>query len=326
MAPTNSNIQIKNIGGRVGSYAISTVDFESWGNEPIVQAPLRARKVRGVKEITHRIFADCALCIEDSFWTEKFNAAATGKFPRGFNFHDSLLTYKKGAKCQTLEVSNNPYEAVHACMEFFRSHGGIFSPMDEQNSVELQSARSQAVLTQQQLTWGDANKKIQECMLSHYVMEMKNIMKLTDREIEQLRQTVRLGIANKFFGKHNIRVDNNRIHSVNGLLWNNDERAFYVNPELKPNTTRSYTRNKDGPPAVDPNQKDMIPQFKAKWLKYIESIDKKIIHHNRRLRRITVNHQGNTIKHLQLVTETPTSVTPHTEMVSTEDIDDDDDE
>lgn len=300
-------MQISNIGGSVGSYAISTVDFDSWMNQPVAQAPQRNRKTRGVKEIVHKLFADCAGAIDDPFWIEKFNAAATGKLPRGFSFYDGSLIYRKGAKCHTLEVPNNPYEAAHACMEFFRSNAGIFSPMDEQDSLELQLARSQAVLTQQELTWGDANKKIQECMLSHYVMGMMEIMCLSEHEVEQLRQTIRLGIANKHFGKHNILVVNNRIHSVEGLLWNPTERKFFISDTVKPLTTRSYTRNKDRTPALDSSHKDMIPQFGAKWNKYIESLDKKILRESRRIRRVTINHQGSQVRHIQLVNGTSTA-------------------
>lgn len=322
-----NNIQMKNLGGKVGSYAISTVDFDSWMNEPVVQAPQRNRKTRGNKETVHKIFADCAVVTQDPFWVDKFNNAAMGKFPHKFNFHDGLLTYRKGAKSHVLEVSNNPYEASYACMEFFRANGGIFSPSDEQKSLELQYARAHAVLTQQQLTWGDANKKVQECMLSYYVIDMKALMGLSDPEVEQLRQTIRLGIANKYFGKHNIRVENNRIHSVDGLLWNNELRNFYINPELKPTSTRTYTRKKDGPPAVDPSQKDTIPQFGVKWRKYVESLDKKIVRNNRRQRRIIVNHNGTQIRHLQLVTTDSTvgtTTTPNTDGTTTDDDADDD--
>ena len=319
---------IQNFGGRVGSYAISTVDFNSWMNEPVVQAPQKSRKTRGTKDIIHKIFADCAVITPDTFWVDKFNNAAIGKFPQKFNFHDGILTYRKGAKCNTLEVSNNPYEASHACMEFFRVNGGIFSPMDEQNSLEIKYARAHAVLTQEKLTWGDANRKVQECMLSYYVIDMKSRMKLSDLELEQLRQTIRLGISGKYFGKHNIHVDNNRIFSIDGLLWNDDIRAFYINPELKPNATRPYSRKKDGPPAIDPSQKDMFPQFGVKWGKYVDSLDKKIIQNARRQRRITVNHPGTQVKHLQLVTSP--STTTHTEILTTNDdddeIDDDDDD
>jgi len=327
-ATNDGNMQIRNMGGKVGSYAISTIEFDSWMNEPVVQAPQRSRKGRGVKQVIHKIFADCANIVDDPFWAEKFNNASKGKFPRGFSYNDGVLTYRKGAKCHQIDVVANPYEAAFACMEFFRGNGGIFSHMDEQQSLELQYARSQAVLTQQQLTWGDANKKIQECMLSYYVMGMKSLMELTDLEMEQLRQTIRLGIANKFFGKHNIYVDNNRIHSINGLLWDNKERQFYINPELKPNATRSYTRNKDGPAAIDPSQKDMIPQFSIKWNKYVDSLDKKILRNNRRLKRVTVTQQNPLVRHLQLVSSGSCASTNVTTSGSATDIttDDDDDD
>lgn len=323
-----ANIQMKNLGGRVGSYAISTVNFESWMNEPVVQPPQKTRKARGVKEVIHKIFADCATVIQDPFWIDKFNNAAIGKMPHKFAFHDGVLMYKKGAKCHNLDISNNPYEAAHACMEFFRGNGGIFSPLDEQNSLELQYSRAHAVLSQQQLTWGDANKKVQECMLSHYVVTMKSRMNLSDPEVEQLRQTIRLGIANKYFGRHNIQVDNNRIYSIDGLLWNNETRIFYINPELKPNSTRTYSRKKDGPPAVDPSQKDMVPQFGVKWGKYVESLDRKILRTNRRRGRVNINHPGGQVKHLQLVTTPTAATTPQTEITTDDDTveDDDDDE
>lgn len=289
---TGNNISIKNIGGKVGSYAISTVDFDSWVNEPVSQVPSRTRKTRGTKEIVNKIFTQCATVTGDPFWVDKFNNAAMGKLPPKFSFHNGILSYRRGARCNTLEVSNNPHEAASACVEFFRSNGGIFSPLDEQNSLELQYKRAHDVLTQEQLTWGGANKKVQECMLSYYVTDMKKLMQLRDSEGEQLRQTIRLGILNKYFGKNNIRVEHNRIHSIEGLLWNSDTRQFYMDPNLKLNRTRTYARKKDGPPAVDPSQRDTIPQFSVKWKKYVDHLDKKIIRNMRRQKRITVNQLG----------------------------------
>ena len=68
-----TNIQIKNIEGRVGSYAISTIDFDSLINQPIIQAPQKSRKTKGVKEVIHKIFSDCATVMQDPFWVDKFN-------------------------------------------------------------------------------------------------------------------------------------------------------------------------------------------------------------------------------------------------------------
>ena len=198
-----SNIGIKNVGGRVGSYAVSTISFDSWMNEPVEQGAKRDKKSKASKEIINKIFADCALVINDPFWIAKFNSAAIGKFPRGFSYHDGLLIYRKGAKTKSIEVSSNPYEVAYASMEFFRTNGGIFSPLDQQNSLELQYKRYQTSGPREKLTWGTCNKKTHECMLSDYVLDIKGVMNLTNTQMEQLRQTIRLGISNKLFVKPN---------------------------------------------------------------------------------------------------------------------------
>lgn len=289
MAADNA-MQIKNITGKVGSYAISTVKFDTWLAEPAPQIVQRTKKSKGAKEIVNKIFIECINVIDDSFWIEKFNNAAIGKFPQKFTFHDGVLTYRKGAKCQQLEVSANPIEAAFACMEFFKVNGGIFSPTDEQNSAAIHNAQSTEDI--KPLTWADANKKVQECILSYYVMDMKNLMVLNEKETENLRQTIKLGISNKFFGKHNIRLENNRIHSITGLLWNQEKRCFYIDPNMKPNVTRSYTRTKKTTSCIDPSQKDTIPQFETKWNKYIEALEKKIMRDEKRKKKVTITADG----------------------------------
>jgi hypothetical protein len=318
---TNSHFQPK-----VGSFAISTIDYDLWSNTPVAQAPQRNRKVKVAKQILHPIFATCANVTTDPFWAERFTAASVGTFPKGFSFNDDVLLYRKGARSHTLEVSKNGHEAAPACMEFFRAYGGIFSPLDQANSIELQFAQAQAAANQDELTWATANKKVQECMINNYLSTMMQVMSLTVKETGQLRQTVKLGISHKYFGKDNIVVAQNRIQSVQGLLWNPTLREFYINPELKPNMTRSYARKKDGPAAVEGTQKDTVPQFTIKWDKYLKNLEKKEVSYVRRLRRTVVRHQGSGIPHLSLVI-TPTNdtaTTPHTDTSAS--LDDDDEE
>lgn len=301
--------------GNVGSYAISTIDFNSWAKGPSVQVTQKTRKSKTVKEIIHKCFVEYSEAIADPFWIDKFNNASYGKFPKYFSYHDGILSFRKGAKTQILEVPGNPYEAAYACMEFFRTHGGLFSPTDAQQSLNSQYARSQACVNQVELTWGTSNKKIQQCLISNYVTGMKNIMNLTEKEMEQLRQTILLGLSNKYFGKHNITLVSNQIHTIEGLLWNTENRSFYINPNIKPLTTRTYTRNKNGPPAIDPSEKDMVPQFNSKWCKYLDTLDKKIARTNRRNKRVTVTHAA--INRMNIMTDSTSTVTDATDMSDT---------
>lgn len=302
------NIQVTNLGGQIGSYAISTVAFDSWINQPTVQSAAKARKTRATKEVVHKIFQDCATITTDPFWIEKFTNASINKFPPKFSYRDGLLIYKKGAKSYTLEVSSNVYEAAPACVDFMRFHGSLFSPIDERYAQEMQTLRDNSAIIPQDLTWKDSNKKVQECMLSYYMTSMKEIMSLTAVEADQLRQTVKLGLTNKFFGNHNIVVTNNRIMSIGGLLWNAETRTFYIDPTLKPISARTYVRKKDGPAYIDASHKDMVPQFTVRWMKYLESLDKKMVQHNRMKGRINIIHTNSHIKHGQSGTDTTTNI------------------
>ena len=305
------NIHIKNIVGKVGSYAISTVNLSSFTANASSRPVQKARKARNTKEVIHKIFAECATATVDPFWSEKFTLASYGKFPPKFSYNDGVLTYRKGAKNKTLEVPMNNYEAAELCMDFFRTNGGIFSQLDQEHSAQLQDSRSQDVLNQEPLKWGDLNKKMQECLLSYYVTGMKIVMKLRDSEVEQLRQTLHLGIKNKLFGKHNIHVEQNRIQTIDGLLWNNNDRYFFINPELKPSAVRSYARKKEASPATTGACKDMTPQFNNKWNKYTEALHKKLDSRVRAQRRIRVIHQTtNTPRRLTLVMTDSATLSP----------------
>lgn len=305
------NIKIKNINGCVGSYAISTIDLNSFTSEALVRAMPKGRRNRNAKEVIHKIFAECATAIDDPFWIEKFNLASYGKFPSKFSYNDGTLIYRKGAKSTALELPANKYEAAELCMNFFRSNGGIFSELDQQYSLQVQYDRSQDVATQGPLVWEKLNKKMQECVLSYYVTGMKSVMDLKEKEVDQLLQTLHQGIKTKVFGKDNIHMEQDRIKSIDGLLWNNGERYFFINPEMKPGITRNYNRKKDAVATSASNVKDMMPQFSAKWNKYTETLNKKINTRMRAQRRIRVIHQSiTTPRRTMLITTDTTTLSP----------------
>lgn len=300
---------------------MTVINLDDWANQQKPVQTVKVRKTRGSnKEVKHKIFADCAMVINntigDKFWVDKLTLASVNKFPKGFSYNDGLLFYRKGAKNLSIEISSNPYEAAYASIDFLRTHAGLFSAMDQQNSLILQQQRAQE--TAQNITWGEANKKVQECMLSNYIVEMKNIMNLSPLEMKQLKQTIKLGISGKMLGKHNINVENNNVRSIDGLLWNSNTREFYLSPDLKPINTRSYSRSKKSNNIIiDPANKDTVPQFNFKWNKYLDAMDKKIARNNKRTRRIIDNTSST---HLTL------NIIPSSTDVPSTDVDDEDDD
>lgn len=250
--------------GKVGGSSISTVNFSSWANAPIV-APVSKTKKTKIKEIVNKIFDECAKFTEDPFWIKKFNSAAMGKFPTNFYFNDNILTYRKGAKNNNIILSNNPREAANQFMSFFHVNRGIFSPLDQQTALDLKYTRTQSMTNVEDLNWENSNKKTKERLISYFITDQAGIMNLTTKQSDQLKQTINSGLFMKYFDKNNIIVQNERIYSIGGLLWEPQSKTFYIDPNLNPTITRSYTKKK----TTSNLPKDTVPQFGNKWDKYV---------------------------------------------------------
>src|SRR5690606_13334153 len=120
----------------------------------------------------------------------------------------------------------NAYEASESFMNFLRSNGSITSPLDKQNYMDYCSN----IVNTTVLTWSSLNKRMQECILSYYIIDKKDELNLKVNETEQLRKVIKMGIFNKIFGKHNIDMKDNRIQNIEGLIWDEEQRIFSINP------------------------------------------------------------------------------------------------
>lgn len=255
-----------NTGNVVGSYAISTADITSWLNAPSA-APIKPKRTRTTKTVDHKIFQACSEIVTDPFWREKFRLASIGKFPPKFSFHENVLSYKKGNRSQSVTLSIDPAVAAATAIDFFHSKGGIFSHQDEQNAIKFQSQQSTEI--DEPLTWSGANKKVQETLIVYYVKNIRAVMNLSDSEADQLLRLIRWGISGKFFGNQNIVILGTRIQSITGLLWNPEKRVFYIDPTLKPISTRSCSKSSTAVVNKD------LPRFSYKWENYLSRFDKR---------------------------------------------------
>jgi len=256
----------------VGNFNIATVDFDTWINEPISVKQTRTSVSRIKKEIVNMIFEDCANINDDPYWIDLFKKASFGKFKRGFCYSDGRLTYRKANKAYSINIPSNPYEASSLCHDFFRTHGNCYSPIDVEKSMIMQK---KIIATEnEKLTWKNTSHDLRHVLICNYINDMSKIMNLSSEEKSQLKQTIVDGVDKKYFVTTNIILEQNNIYQINGLLWNNIRRDFYIDPQLQPQITKKYSRAKIIPcKRID---KDTIPQFTTKWNKYIFSLyDKK---------------------------------------------------
>lgn len=260
----------------IGKQAISTVDFNSWLEEPVKQPLAKKKRVKATKEVIHEIFASCASFVEDAYWKAIFTDASVGKFPPKFSYNDFVLTFRP--KRIHLSINATDIEITSKIsMEFFRMYGNNFSPMDEVISTEYRNITKADVA----MTWDSINKKVQECLISYFVVNEREIKKLNKKETMQLRQTIQLGICSKYLGKTNIYISDRRITKIDPLLYNEEERLYYIDPNTKPIISRSNKVTKKSYKDTNSSyQKENIPQFNTKWQKYLLSLAKTSLHNN----------------------------------------------
>jgi hypothetical protein len=269
MSTTQKNI--------IGKQAISTVDFNSWLEEPVKQPLAKKKRVKATKEVIHDIFASCAAFVEDAYWKAIFTDASVGKFPAKFTYNDLVVTFRP----KRIHLSLNAVDietTSKMCMEFFRMYGNNFSPTDELISTEYRNITKTDVA----MTWDGINKKVQECLISYYVVQERETKKLNKKETMQLRQTIQLGICSKYLGKTNIHISDRRITKIDPLLYNEEERMYYIDPNTKPIISRStkVTKKSYKDTTTTSYQKENIPQFNTKWQKYLLSLAKTSLHNN----------------------------------------------
>lgn len=259
---------VANIGSRVGSYAVSTVNSQPWLSVPIKgSAGEKVKKSRATRQIVNPIFLECAHTITDPFWVDLFNSAGYGKFPRRFGFKNGLLTYRKATRVITTELTKSPYEATSIAINFFKKYGGIVSEQDAIDSREADFNRGQA--EEPMAGWGDLPKKTQEALIDTYISEMTTTMSLTPKQKLDLRHVINVGIVLKYFTRDNIAIEDNRITSIDGLLFDQGRGRFSFDSSLQPKVTRNYAK-KEGDEVAMP--KDSVPLYLREWSKIVDKI------------------------------------------------------
>jgi hypothetical protein len=86
-----------------------------------------------------------------------------------------------------------------------------------------------------------------------------------------------------------------RITKIDPLLYNEQERKYYIDPKAKPNVPRQPKKNSvtklhsietECSPGNIQTQKEHIPQYNTKWKKYMKSLAESSIKHATKIEEI----------------------------------------
>lgn len=255
---------------RAGNYAVATAKTRPWLSTPIGVTTTKSRKSKAQVVISNPLFTECATLTTDPFWVSIFTQAAIGKFPRGFSYKENILTYKRGVKTSSIEVPPEAHLAKDTCIMFFGKMAGILSESDQERTRQEYDRRMLEKVALKSCAWTDIKKKkIRDLLIGTFVQDISRIFELTDKEEDQLSTIVSIGFLLGYFQGKNVAFENGRITAIHGLMYDPNNRIFYLDSSLVPKVTKSSKSKK-----TDEEGKNL--SFLNLWTKFLESLEKKM--------------------------------------------------
>lgn len=245
-----------------GSFTSFTASF-STSVKPETKAKPR---IKSTVPILYPLFNQCAAEVQDPFWVNVFQRAATGKFPRKFNYREGFLHCKIGSRMYNIEVPENPYEAVHTCLEFFQKYGGLLSDQDLEKTKEKELIHAEKCRDRNLNTWSKIPKKIREIMIENYLLKLEEDLGLTSNDERiSLRNLVNIGCLLGYYNKDTIILENDAIREINGVVFDSKTRKFSIDESLIPKISKTCKKEE--------NTKKTF-SLVQEWCKLMESLDR----------------------------------------------------
>lgn len=204
------------------------------------------------KKIVYPIFVECSKFTLDPYWHQIFTECSYGKFPRGSGIdNDGQLVYIKGRKNVVIsyKLNKTPEHIFTDLKHLFQTELNFKSNRDR---IELREELDDICKDLQESFTGGwkqiKRKNIKDPIVRRYVLELKNMYALDNRETEQLFQLLKLGFAFGWIPNDDVVYKDQKIVDISSLYFEEADRVFEletpkasVKRDYKPNITKLST-------------------------------------------------------------------------------------
>lgn len=256
---------------QTGSYAVTTVYTMPWTKK--VNSNSTTTKKKSDKKVVYEIFEQCSELTTDQYWISIFKACAREKFPRGFQYSNGLLIHRRGTRTTRVEIPNTAAEAYSTAVSFFKSAGGLMSVTDRKRVQKEEEEKILESISSAELKWTDIKiERVKEVLLIDYIADLVRTRNYNNDQKNELTTTIKIGFMLKYFGTKNVIMEQGRIVNIEGLLYDNDNDSYYIDPKL---TTKRPTRKVIGLGLEKSKPKEKLTPI-ILWEKYLENLEKKM--------------------------------------------------
>ena len=200
------------------------VMFNSSGE--LVENIKKVRRNKTSRNTYHQVFLDMIEFTDSEFWIKILTRCSKNNFPRNFSYSNHLLTFKFKSRRQHSNVhidEPNLEETFEKLKEFFKERGIL--PYEEK--VEIVSQQKEDIVYK----WKELGKN-QNNLIYEYAENTKEKYNLNDKEKNNLISAIRIGISGDIFNENTIILENNKIKSIEFLIWNQEKRIFSIDKKF----------------------------------------------------------------------------------------------
>ena len=225
------------ISERDNSEQISPIIDESWLNLNIIKKPKKNINV------AYPIFEQCAELCEDEDWKLVLTKASMNKFPRGFTFSNNTLMFRKKKNVETMDLSNNPEEAMQQSINFFKVFGKIKSVKYKLDANILEKETIKRQRREAIVKWNDNKKKnIKDLLINKFIKQETEKYNLNYKQRKELSCLINVGLNLNYFDSSTIIIENEKITNIIGLNYIND--AYFLDIDLIKNTIKNNNKSR----------------------------------------------------------------------------------
>ena len=263
--------------------------YQSGNVEPVAKptkAPIKSKStIKIAPKIIYDVFDKASEYCTINIWKTIFQQAAMGIFRKEFSFSVDTLTFKDKRKIVQLLVDmEDPLIAYKEVKKFMKENGGIYTEEDDEIFNRNTEEEKKEITSWSQVAKRSIDKVT---YINEFVNKFDNLSALDKRRLTDL---IMLGICSCYFNKDNIKVADNEIKNINGLITTNDGKykIDVENIKLKNKNKRKNAGSKNSvdtcctteistlfPESEDQDEFSLKIDFYKKWNNFLEYLGKK---------------------------------------------------
>lgn len=184
----------------------------------------------GKSMIIYPIFLECCKYTNDDFWGNIFEQLSYGKCPSCFYISGDTIYSSNKKKSFSFIINNgkHPRDIFEELRELVMTNTSLCSVMDTKEKRDKISAKVNKDEITDNTCWTEIRKKnLKEIFIIKYVIRMKTKYKLSWELARELYSIIQIGLITKTQGSKDIKFNNRRIQSINGIEYDKICGKFY---------------------------------------------------------------------------------------------------